>query len=90
MSTPDRRNPGRRHINFPGYSQTSPGNAIPFGGPQNFIEIGEDLAWTKGKHQFTFGGNFLYIKDNRIFGAYENAVDALDADRDQWRSRATS
>ncbi len=68
---------GGGYINFPGYSQTSPGNAIPFGGPQNFIEIGEDLAWTKGKQQFTFGGAFLYIKDNRMFGAYDNAVDAL-------------
>lgn len=68
---------GGNDINFPGYLPTSPGNAIPFGGPQNFIEIGEDLAWTMGKHQFSFGGNFLYIKDNRVFGAYENAVDAL-------------
>ncbi len=64
-------------INFPGYLATSPGNAIPFGGPQNFIEAGEDLAWSKGKHQFTFGGTFLYVKDNRTFGAYENAIDAL-------------
>jgi hypothetical protein len=68
---------GGGYINFPGYSQTSPGNAIPFGGPQNFIQAGEDLAWTKGKHGFTFGGLFLYIKDNRIFGAYEEAVDGL-------------
>jgi hypothetical protein len=68
---------GGGYINFPGYSQTSPGNALPFGGPQNFIEAGEDLAWSKGKHQFTFGGNFLYIKDNRTFGAYEEAVDGL-------------
>lgn len=68
---------GGGYINFPGYSQTSPGNALPFGGPQNFIQIGEDLAWTKGKHQFTFGGEFLFIKDNRMFGAYEEAVDAL-------------
>jgi len=68
---------GGGYINFPGYSQTSPGNALPFGGPQNFIEVGEDLAWSKGKHQFTFGGTFLNIKDNRTFGAYEEAVDAL-------------
>jgi hypothetical protein len=61
----------------PVYSQTSPGNALPFGGPQNFIEIGEDLSWGKGKNQFTFGGNFLYVKDNRTFGAYEEAVDGL-------------
>jgi hypothetical protein len=69
---------GGGYINFPGYSQTSPGNAIPFGGPQNFIELGEDLAWSKGKNQFTFGGNFINIKDNRTFGAYEEAVDGLE------------
>jgi hypothetical protein len=68
---------GGGYITYPGYLATSPGNAIPFGGPQNFIQLGEDLAWSKGRHQFTFGGNFLYIKDNRVFGAYENAIDAL-------------
>jgi hypothetical protein len=68
---------GGGEINFPGYSQTSPGNALPFGGPQNFIEVGEDLAWSKGRHQFTFGGTFLFVKDNRMFGAYEEAVDGL-------------
>jgi hypothetical protein len=70
---------GGGYINFPGYSQTSPGNAIPFGGPQNFIQIAEDVAWTKGKQQFIFGGDFLNIKDNRVFGAYEEAIDALVA-----------
>lgn len=68
---------GSGDIYFPGYLPTSPGNAIPFGGPQNFIQIGEDMTWTKGKHTFKFGGEFLNVKDNRVFGAYENAVDAL-------------
>jgi hypothetical protein len=68
---------GGSDINFPGYSQTSPGNALPFGGPQNFVEVGEDLAWTKGRQQFSFGGAFLFVKDNRTFGAYEEAVDGL-------------
>ena len=68
---------GNGLINFPGYLQTSPGNALPFGGPQNYIEAAEDVAWTKGKHQFTFGGTFLNLKDNRTFGAYQNAVDGL-------------
>ena len=68
---------GEGVINFPGYLPTAPGSAIPFGGPQNFIEIGEDLTWTKGKHTLKFGGEYLYIKDNRVFGAYQNAVDAL-------------
>jgi Carboxypeptidase regulatory-like domain len=68
---------GGGYINLPGYSQTSPGNALPFGGPQNFIQFGEDLAWSKGRHSFAFGGHYLYVKDNRTFGAYEEAVDGL-------------
>ncbi|WP_263350739.1 TonB-dependent receptor [Acidicapsa acidisoli] len=68
---------GSGTIYFPGYLPTSPGNAIPFGGPQNFIQVGDDLSWTKGRHNIKFGGEFLNVKDNRVFGAYENAVDAL-------------
>ncbi len=68
---------GGEPMAFPGYSEFSPGNAIPFGGPQNFGQIGDDLIWTKGKHQFRFGGEFLYVKDNRAFGAYEEAVEAV-------------
>ncbi len=62
---------------FPGYSETTPGNAIPFGGPQNVYQLIDDLSWTKGKHQFKFGGSFIKEKDNRTFGAYENAVEYL-------------
>ena len=68
---------GSGQIYFPGYLATSPGNAIPFGGPQNFIQVGEDITWTKGRHSIKIGGEFLNVKDNRVFGAYENAVDAL-------------
>jgi hypothetical protein len=62
---------------YPGYSETTPGNAIPFGGPQNLYQIHDDLAWTKGRHQFKFGGQYVQLRDNRVFGAYENAVEAL-------------
>ena len=68
---------GSGTVYFPGYNATTPGSAIPFGGPQNFIQVGEDLEWIKGKHSIKAGGEFLFIKDNRIFGAYENAIDAL-------------
>jgi len=64
---------------FPGYSQTTPGNAIPFGGPQNLYQIYEDISWTKGRHQFKFGGLYIQTRDNRVFGAYENAVQAFNA-----------
>jgi hypothetical protein len=68
---------GEGVINFPGYLPTSPGAAIPFGGPQNFLQFGEDLTVTRGRHTLKLGGQYLYIKDNRVFGAYEEAVDAL-------------
>ena len=64
---------------FPGYSETTPGNAIPFGGPQNLYQFYEDLNWTKGKHQFKFGGDYIQTRDNRVFGAYENAVESLSS-----------
>jgi outer membrane receptor protein involved in Fe transport len=64
-------------IYFPGYLPTSPGSAIPFGGPQNFFQVVQDVDWKKGNHDFHFGGEYLYIKDNRTFGAYQNAVQAL-------------
>ncbi|MGA9773262.1 MAG: TonB-dependent receptor [Blastocatellia bacterium] len=66
-------------IRFPGYSATTPGSAIPFGGPQNFIQAYDDVNWTKGNHQFRFGGQYVHIRDNRTFGAYENAVEALSS-----------
>ena len=68
---------GSGTIYFPGYLATAPGSAIPFGGPQNFIQVGDDVTWTKGRNNIKFGGEFLNVKDNRVFGAYENAVDAL-------------
>jgi len=64
-------------LQFPGYSNTTPGNSIPFGGPQNLYQIYDDISVTHGKHQLKFGGQFIQIRDNRTFGAYENAVEAL-------------
>lgn len=61
-----------------GYSCTTPGNSIPFGGPQNALEFGQSFAITVGKHEFRFGGQYIYTRDNRTFGAYENAVQALE------------
>jgi hypothetical protein len=62
---------------FPGYAETTPGNAIPFGGPQNVYQVYDDLSWTKGRHQFKFGGGYIQTRDNRAFGAYENSVESL-------------
>ena len=62
---------------FPGYVQNSTANALPFSGPQNLYQFYEDISWTKGKHQLKFGGTYIQIRDNRIFGAYLNPVQIL-------------
>ncbi len=64
-------------IRYPGYLSDAPGNGIPFGGPQNFIQAYQDMNWTKGNHQLRFGGQYVHIRDNRTFGAYEYADAAL-------------
>lgn len=61
-------------VALPGYLPFGPGTAIPFGGPQNFLQLYQDFNWTKGTHQFRFGGLYINIRDNRTFGAYQNAV----------------
>ncbi|MGA7521058.1 MAG: TonB-dependent receptor [Acidobacteriaceae bacterium] len=65
-------------IAMPGYLPLSPGGAIPFGGPQNFYQFMEDLTWTKGPHTMQFGGGFIQLRDNRVFGAYETANELVD------------
>lgn len=61
-------------VALPGYLPFGPGTAIPFGGPQNFLQLYQDLNWTRGNHQFRFGGLYIHLRDNRTFGAYQNAV----------------
>ena len=66
-------------VALPGYSEFTPGNAIPSGGPQNVGEISHAFTWLRGKHEFHFGGEYVYTRDNHSFGAYQNAVEALNA-----------
>jgi outer membrane receptor protein involved in Fe transport len=72
---------GNASIVYPGYSPFSPGNAVPFGGPQNYIQINEDVSKIMGRHNLRFGGLFTYLQDNRNFGAYEEAVEALGTNK---------
>ena len=65
-------------IGFPGYLPFNPGSAIPFGGPQQQLVAYQDMNWVKGKHDFRFGGSYTHMADDRMFGAYENAVEALN------------
>jgi outer membrane receptor protein involved in Fe transport len=65
-------------VNLPGYAATTPGASIPFGGPQNVAEFSHSVSWNHANHQFRFGGQYIYTRDNRTFGAFENAVEAFD------------
>ncbi|HKX30057.1 MAG TPA: TonB-dependent receptor [Blastocatellia bacterium] len=64
-------------LSLPGYSQFNIGAALPFGGPQNLTQLFEDLSYARGKHLFRFGGQYIYIQDNRAFGAFQNAAEQL-------------
>jgi outer membrane receptor protein involved in Fe transport len=68
---------GGRSAQHPGFLGTSPGSGIPFGGPQNFAQFYQDASYAKGSHQWRFGGSYVYIQDNRTFGAYQTPTAAL-------------
>ncbi len=68
---------GGHSVAFPGYLPYTPGNGIPFGGPQNLGQAYQDFSWTHSKHTVRFGGQYVYIQDNRSFGAYEEATEAI-------------
>jgi len=64
-------------IAMPGYLPFSPGSAIPFSGAQNSYQFNQDMSWTRGNHTWRFGGQIIHIRDNKTFGAYSYAVEAL-------------
>jgi hypothetical protein len=65
-------------IQFPGLFNLAPGiGGLPFGGPQNTIQVGEDLEKTKGRHSIRFGGQYTYLQLNKTYGAYAQAVEQL-------------
>jgi outer membrane receptor protein involved in Fe transport len=65
---------GPYSVALPGDEPFAPGaGGYPFGGPQNFGEAYQDFSWTKGRHEFRFGGTLEYLRDNRTYGAYNEA-----------------
>lgn len=70
-----------RVIQLPGLANTADGSGgLPFGGPQNTIQILQDVAWTKGQHTMRFGGAITYIQLNVAYGAYNQANEVLGSD----------
>jgi hypothetical protein len=61
-------------ISFPGYIPDSCAfAAIPFGGPQNIYQLYEGVTLSKGRHTIKAGGQYLHLRDNRTFGAFQSA-----------------
>jgi len=58
------------------YSEPGAGG-LPYGGPQNTVQVEDDLSWTKGNHALRFGGGLTYIQLNVAYGAYAQAVEEL-------------
>jgi hypothetical protein len=60
-------------ITLPGYVPSVCAFAgIPFGGPQNIYQGFTGFTNLRGKHTLKAGGQYLHLRDNRTFGAFEN------------------
>ncbi len=63
-------------IVLPGY-YSAPGfigGVLPFGGPQNLYQGYTAATYQRGTHSFKFGAQYVHMRDNRSFGAFENAL----------------
>lgn len=65
------------NVYFPGFLSASPGVGLPTSGTQHLAQINEDLTYIAGNHNFRFGGQFIYIRDNKLFPAFQNASQVL-------------
>jgi hypothetical protein len=66
-------------ISFPGYIPDSCAfAAIPFGGPQNIYQFYEGVTLSLGRHTIKAGGQYLQLRDNRTFGAFQSAFFRTD------------
>jgi len=69
-------------IQLPGFYDFNPANGgLPFGGPQNTIQVNQDLNYVKGKHSMQFGGQIVYIQANDAYGAYAQATEQVGNNR---------
>jgi len=69
-------------VQLPGFSDFTTGTGgYPYGGPQNTLQLNQDVSWTRGKHNMRFGGQFNYIQLNRGFAAYGQANEQIGSSR---------
>jgi hypothetical protein len=69
-------------VQMPGFYDFNPANGgLPFGGPQNTIQINQDLNVQKGKHSMQYGAQIVYIQSNNAYGAYAQATEQVGINR---------
>jgi hypothetical protein len=69
-------------IQLPGFYDFNPANGgLPFGGPQNTVQVNQDLMYLKGRHSMQFGGQIVYIQANDAYGAYAQATEQVGNNR---------
>jgi Carboxypeptidase regulatory-like domain/TonB-dependent Receptor Plug Domain/TonB dependent receptor len=60
-------------IAFPGYNPCAPGSGLPTFGTEQLWDLKPNATWIKGNHTLRFGGQYVFLNDQRRFGAYEGA-----------------
>jgi hypothetical protein len=69
-------------IQLPGFYDFNPANGgLPFGGPQNTVQINQDLNFQKGKHAMQYGAQIMYMQANNAYGAYAQATEQVGNNR---------
>lgn len=76
-------NPLGLTVFFPGFLSEAPGVGLPTSGTQHLAQVNEDLTYIAGNHNFRFGGQFIYIRDNKLFPAFQNASQVLGTSSSQ-------
>jgi hypothetical protein len=68
-------------IAFPGYNPCAPGSGLPTFGTEQLYDFKPNATWIAGNHTMRFGGQYVYLQDQRRFGAYEGANYNLSSGR---------
>ncbi len=69
-------------IQLPGFYDFNPAlGGLPFGGPQNTIQVNEDLHFQKGRHSMQYGVQIIYVQANNSYGAFAQASEQVGVNR---------
>jgi hypothetical protein len=64
-------------IAFPGYLPCSPGAGLPAPELEQMWDVKPNATWIYGNHNVRFGGQYVHLSDDTVFGAYQNASEGF-------------